>query len=89
MSDEPKRGRWWAGIIWTAMAVFVLYLLSIGPANRVAIEYDKYRGRRFNVVNDIDVVRSLPAVYEPIAWLRDRSETFRAASDWYIQLWHP
>jgi hypothetical protein len=72
MSDEPKkRFRGWIG--WTAVALFVLYPLSIGPAFWWA-DADGPFSERWETLN---------TVYAPLEWLA-KVDWFRNAMRWYV-----
>jgi hypothetical protein len=75
MSETKKRapvGAWVA----LAIALPVLYVLSIGPA----IWLDKYAGMPA-------LMWGLKVIYSPLVWLMDTNETMKSAMMWYIELW--
>jgi|HubBroStandDraft_2_1064218.scaffolds.fasta_scaffold843277_2 hypothetical protein len=75
MSDEPrKRSRTFVG--WTAMALFVLYPLSYGPA---CLLEQRASGRSARYAFD--------AIYAPIGWSRQHSSAVDGAASWYAVLW--
>ena len=76
MSDEPKRRpRAWIG--WVTITLLVLYPLSMGPVGRIAHNFG------------FDVIAIDKAIYGPILWLRDSSESFSRALIWYLGFWEP
>ncbi len=78
MCDEPKKRRWWARawVWWGPLVVlFVLYPLSMGPAMWIV---------RSNQQMDVYC-----AVFAPVRWVRDRSETINDALSWYLEIWDP
>jgi hypothetical protein len=82
MSDEPKkRSRWWMrGWIWWAIPVLlVLYPLSIGPTYWLCEHMGWFSG-------DVGSERFW-AVYAPVYWIADQSETANDALQWYLSLW--
>ena len=61
------------GVLWTGLLCLVFYLLSTGPAFRLAAAYPGCeRGLR---------------VYDPLFWVLDRSpgDLAKPVVDWYIQ----
>jgi hypothetical protein len=77
MSDEPKkRSRAWIG--WAPLAAFVLYPLSIGPADCVL-------GR---CSGHPRISAGLLAAYYPISCICGKSATLTALLGDYLVLWH-
>ena len=83
MSDEPKK-RWWTWTRWPALGilVFVLYVLSAGPAWWVCIEFRDYPARDW-------ILNTHSVVYAPLTWACERSETCRSLSESYLGWWTP
>ena len=52
----------------------VLYLLGMGPAFRLAAE-------------DIIEMRTFAAIYRPVLFIGERSDTAKAVIGWYTDLW--
>jgi hypothetical protein len=77
MSDEPKkRSRAW--IWWAAFAVLLLgHPLSMGPASR------------WYARDNETVDAGFKAIYAPIFWVCDRSDTVRDVVNWYADVCDP
>jgi hypothetical protein len=74
MSDEPKkRSRAWIG--WAAVALFVLYLLSWGPAALVDSRVATHQSHRV-----------FDTIYAPVEWARAKSQTVDRWASWYAVL---
>jgi hypothetical protein len=72
MSDEPKKRRWTTRIGWAALAVFVLYPLSIFPASLVgawSVDLGIFRSETVAVGFD--------TLYAPVIWVMDRVPALR------------
>ncbi|HEV3302717.1 MAG TPA: hypothetical protein VG055_23900 [Planctomycetaceae bacterium] len=80
MSDEPKkRSRAWiGGASFALLGLLVLYPLSAGPLVWIANRTEE---------PPVGVVKAIDAFYEPLSWLRSKSETADNALDWYFKLW--
>jgi hypothetical protein len=76
MSDEPKkkRARGWMG--WTALALLVLYLASIGPATLLFARVDS-RGLR----------QTYRIIYAPLYWAGDHCDPLGEALSDYCTWW--
>jgi hypothetical protein len=75
MSDEPKkRSRAW--ISWTALAVFLLYLLSAVPECLVGAW-----SAEFGLFRSETVARGIDAVYAPVIWMTDTVPVLRHAAE--------
>jgi hypothetical protein len=69
MSNEPKkRSRAWIG--WTALALFVLYVVSSGPA--------------FCLLQDAWRERDGVSIYYPVWWCVTKNDTALAAFESYL-----
>ncbi len=82
MSDEPKkRSRVWiwaSRIAWMAMALIVLYPLSIGPVTW------------FVSHGHSGLLQAWDTAYAPLFWVCNHSETLSSLLGWYMGLWvHP
>jgi hypothetical protein len=78
MSDEPKKPRWpWAWTGWALIAVFVLYPVSVGPACWLSVKYDGAKSS----------AKAVETIYEPIDWIRCKSENLDGVLQWYLRLW--
>jgi hypothetical protein len=76
MSDEPKKwSRKWA---WWALALFVLYPLSIGPAWWVCCKLESE-----------SVIQNQYSAYAPLGWASDRNWTFGLYLYSYLDWWTP
>jgi|HubBroStandDraft_6_1064221.scaffolds.fasta_scaffold47472_4 hypothetical protein len=77
MSDEPtKQSRAWIG--WIALCLFVLYPLSIGPADCIL-------GR---CSGHPQISLGLHAAYCPISSICGKSATLTTLLGHYLVLWH-
>jgi hypothetical protein len=77
MSDEPKK-RSQARIGWTVAALFVLYPLSIGPADCILGRCSEHPR----------ISAGLHAAYYPISSICEKSATLKAIFVQYLVLWH-
>ena len=72
MGDAPKK-RSWAWIKWLALALVILYPLSMGPA--------------YGPLMPFFDPNTLSAVYAPMWWVWQHSPWGYAAIEWYLNLW--
>jgi hypothetical protein len=78
MSDEPKkRPRAWIG--WTALVLFVLYPLSMGPVWWLDDHFGPWGS---GIVSGPQFT-----AYAPLFWLGERFPSFGNALHWYVHLW--
>jgi hypothetical protein len=78
MSDEPKRQRSWGWVGWALVALFVLYPLSIGPADCIL-------GR---CSPDSEISAGLLAAYYPVSSICGKSATLTTLLGHYLVVWH-
>ena len=69
--DGKRRGR--RRIAWGAAVLFVVYVLSIGPAWRLAWASGSFP--------------SLLTVYRPFLWAAEACHPFANVLFWYLRLW--
>ncbi len=84
MDAARKKRR--ALIVALALAILALYLLSTGPVFRSNMKFiasgpsKQEAEQRWN---------SFMWIYAPVRWLRHHIPPFKAAHDWYQELWYP
>ena len=79
MSDEPRKGsRAWARVAWALTLVLVLYPLSMGPFEWLALRSGRSQAH---------IEKTWARVYAPIEWLRWKSETVDGAVVQYLSWW--
>ncbi len=74
MSDKPKKKRSGTWIIWTALVIFVLYPLSIGPACLIS-------EKTGTSLAWVDIA------YYPVWWVSSKSHAASRVFMWYLDLW--
>jgi hypothetical protein len=74
MSDEPKKRRSLAPIVWMLGLLLLLYVLSAGPVGWL-VNHGYLDYRRAN------------AAYSPFGWMYERSRAMHRVVDWYLHLW--
>jgi hypothetical protein len=76
MTDRPRKAsRAWIG--WALLAVLVSYPLSAGPVLWISNRTGE---------PPVSVVKAVDTFYEPLSWLRSKSETADSALSWYFKI---
>jgi hypothetical protein len=80
MTDKPRKARraWIGWALFAIFAAFVLYPLSVGPACWVCDRLEPKRGW---------LTKTYDAVYAPLGWACDQSDTVGGIVLLYIHWW--
>jgi hypothetical protein len=78
MSDEPKKKQPVVRARWAALALLMLYPLSVGPAWWACSHLESGW-----------VMEAYDAIYAPLQWVSERNDTFGGMVIWYVGWWTP